>query len=70
MIKLADKINNPILAYNAALLLNQPQHQEQILRDCGLDALAELAAEANSGELSQRMKALGSRPLESMQPEN
>lgn len=52
MMKLASKMNNPVLAFNSALFLNNPIEQENILRDCGLEALAELAHETNSGELS------------------
>jgi len=43
MTKLASKLNNPILAYNAALFINNSDEKQQILRDCGLEALAELA---------------------------
>ena len=40
ILKLAGKMNNSILAYNSALFLNTPADQQQILRDCGLNALA------------------------------
>jgi len=43
MLKLASKMNNPVLGYNAALFLNNQEEQHTILRDCGLEALAELA---------------------------
>ena len=46
MIKLAGKLKNSVLAYNAALFLNSPAEKQQILRDCGLNSLAEMAAEA------------------------
>jgi coatomer protein complex subunit alpha (xenin) len=69
IMKLATKINNSVLAFNSALFLNSQQDQIQILRDCGLNALAELAHEAHSGHLSERLKALGSRPLTPVQPE-
>lgn len=49
MLKLSQKMNNPILGYNAALFLNNHEQQQNILRDCGLDALAELANEASNG---------------------
>jgi len=40
MLKLSQKMNNPVLGYNAALFLNSNVEQQSILRDCGLDALA------------------------------
>jgi len=40
MLKLSSKMNNPILAFNTALFLNSAHEQENILRDCGLEALA------------------------------
>jgi coatomer protein complex subunit alpha (xenin) len=43
ILKLAGKTNNTVLAFNSALFLNSPADQQQILRDCGLNALAELA---------------------------
>jgi len=52
MMKLAGKINNPVLAFNASLFLNSPQDQQQILKDCGYEGLAELANEAETGDLS------------------
>jgi coatomer subunit alpha len=69
ILKLATKTNNSVLAFNAALFLNNHQEQTHILRDAGLIALAELAHEAQSGSLSDRLKALGSRPLTPLSPE-
>lgn len=62
MMKLANKLNNKVLAYNSALFLNNADEQQQLLRDCGLDALAEMAAEAQSGG-SERLRSLKSRIL-------
>lgn len=36
-------MGNSVLAFNSALLLNSPNDQQAILRDCGLNSLAELA---------------------------
>lgn len=69
MMKLSTKMNNPILAYSTALFLNSANQQENILRDCGLEALAELSHQAHSGELTDRLKALGSAPLNPIKPE-
>ncbi len=69
MLKLAGKMNNPVLSYNTALFLNSPQDQENILRECGLEALAELSHQAHSGELTERLKALGSRELQPLAAE-
>ena len=60
VMKLATKNSNPVLAFNCALLTSNDEEQESILRECGLESLAELAHEARSGELSDRLKALGS----------
>ena len=43
MLKIAHKNNNPVLAFNASLFLGQEEEQENILRDCGMESLAELA---------------------------
>jgi hypothetical protein len=43
MFKLSTKIQNPMLAFNSALFLNNRESIEQILRDSGLENLAELA---------------------------
>jgi coatomer protein complex subunit alpha (xenin) len=69
LMKLANKLNNKILAFNSAIFLNSFEEQQQILRDCGLEALAELAHEANSGDLSNRLVNLKSRKLETINPE-
>lgn len=58
--KLANKNNNPVLAFNSALLLGADEEQENLLRDYGMEALAELAHQARTGDLSDRLKALGS----------
>jgi hypothetical protein len=50
MLKLSLKMNNPILAYNTALFLNNKNEQEEILRSCGLIGLAELSQEAHNLE--------------------
>lgn len=68
ILKLANKTGNSVLAFNAALFLNNHQEQIHILRDAGLNALAELAHEAQSGSLSDRLKALGSQPLTPLSP--
>jgi coatomer protein complex subunit alpha (xenin) len=69
ILKLGSKTNNSILAFNSALFLNSQLDQIQILRETGLHSLAELAHEAQSGDLSDRLKALGSRPLTPVEPE-
>jgi hypothetical protein len=69
MMKLAGKMNNSVLAYNAALFLNSASEQENILRESGLESLAELAHQASSGDLSERLRSLGSGELRSVQPE-
>jgi coatomer subunit alpha len=69
VMKLANKNGNMVLSYNAALFLGAEEEQENMLRDCGLEALAELAHQARTGDLSDRLKALGSGELTSVQPE-
>lgn len=69
IMKLANKNNNPVLAFNSALLLGAQEEQETILRECGLESLAELTHEARTGDLSDRLKALGSGELTPIEPE-
>lgn len=69
VMKLANKNNNPVLAFNCALLTGNEEDQENILRDCGLESLAEMGHEARTGELSDRLKALGSGELIPIRPE-
>ena len=49
VMKIAHKNSNPVLAFNASLFLGQAEEQENIMRECGLESLAELAHEARSG---------------------
>ena len=67
--KLATKTGNTVLAFNSALFLNNPAEQQQILRECGLSSLAQLANEARSENISERLKSLGSSPLIPVAPE-
>jgi coatomer subunit alpha len=43
ILKLANKNGNSVLALNSSLFLNSAADQQQVLRDCGLNALAELS---------------------------
>ena len=70
VMKLAQKNNNPVTAFNSALFLGDDEQKENILRDCGLDSLAELAHEARSGDISERLKALGSGELQPIQAQS
>ncbi len=69
IMKLANKSNNIVLAYNAALFLGAQEEQENILRDCGLEALAEMAHQTRTGDVSQRLRALGVGELNPIEPE-
>jgi len=66
--KLANKSNNLVLAFNATLFLGAEEEQESILRECGMDALAEMAHQARTADLSDRLKALGSGELSRIKP--
>jgi coatomer subunit alpha len=68
IMKLANKSNNSVLAFNSALFLGAEEDQENLLRECGLEALAELAHQTTTGDLSDRLRALGSGELRSVQP--
>lgn len=69
IMKLANKSSNIVLAYNAALFLGAQEEQENILRDCGLEALAEMAHQTRTGDVSQRLRALGVGELNPIEPE-
>lgn len=69
IMKLANKSSNIVLAYNAALFLGAQEEQENILRDCGLEALAEMAHQTRTGYVSQRLRALGVGELNPIEPE-
>lgn len=49
MTKIAKKTNNPILAYNTNMYLNNSENIENILREAGMEALAEISRNAFSG---------------------
>lgn len=70
MLKLAKKMNNSILSFNSNLYLNNGEIYEEILREAGLEALAQLSREAYNAEAkpSGILSKLKSRPLTPVQP--
>jgi hypothetical protein len=70
VLRIANKQDNKILAFNSALFLNNLEEQQHILRDCGLNALAELSSQISLGDLSERLKLLKCAKLTPVTPED
>lgn len=67
--RITKKSNNLILAFNSNLFLNNQEGVEEILRDVGLNKLAQLSHEAQNPEsLGPLLKKLKSRPLTPCEP--
>jgi hypothetical protein len=68
--KIAKKTNNTILAFNSNVFINNGEIYEELLRDSGLESLAELAREAHGKQVKKNelLARLKSRTLKTGVP--